>query len=90
MPIHDSAKKRVRQDKKRRARNKTRKSRVRTAVRHFEEALEEGDLDEADELLREAESEYDAAASKGVVPKERASRKIGRMKQRLHEAKQDE
>jgi small subunit ribosomal protein S20 len=90
MPTIDSAEKRMRQDEKKRERNKTRKSRVRTAARRFEEALEEGDLEEAEERLRAAESEYDRAVTKGVVPQNRASRKIGRLKKRLHEAKQEE
>ncbi len=90
MPTIDSAEKRMRQDEKKRERNKTRKSRVRTAARRFEKALEEGDLEEAEERLRIAESEYDRAVTKGVVPQNRASRKIGRLKKRFHEAKQEE
>lgn len=90
MPTIDSAEKRMRQDEKKRERNKTRKSRVRTAARRFKKALEEGDLEEAEERLRVAESEYDSAVTKGVVPQNRASRKIGRLKKRFHEAKQEE
>ena len=89
MPIHDSAKKRMRQDAKKRERNQERRSRIRTAARQFEQAIEEGDLEAARELLGKAESEWDRAASKGVVPKRRASRKIGRLKKMLSKAEQD-
>lgn len=73
----------MRQNEKRRKRNKKRKSEIRTAIRRFEEALEEGDVEEARERLRIAESKWDRAASKGVVPKNRASRKISRLKRRF-------
>lgn len=89
MPTIDSAEKRMRQSEKRREHNKTIKSRMRTAVRNFEQALEEGDLEDAEELLRTAESQLDRAATKGVIPKNRASRKVGRLKKRYHEATQE-
>ena len=90
MPTSDSAEKRVRQSEKRRERNKKRKSRIRTTRRRFEQALEEGDLEEARERLRDAEAAWDRAASRGVVPQNRASRKVGRMKRALSKAEQDE
>ena len=83
MPTSESAKKRARQNKKRRKRNKNTKSHVRTTLRRFEEAIEQEDVDLAKERLRKAESAWDRAASKGVVPKKRASRRVGRMKREL-------
>ncbi len=92
MPTTDSAEKRVRQNEKRRETNKERKSRLTTAERRFEEALEEGDLERAEECLRTVESEFDRAASKGVIPQSRASRKISRLSKRLdkHQNGKDE
>ncbi|MFB6372352.1 MAG: 30S ribosomal protein S20 [Bradymonadaceae bacterium] len=83
MPTIDSAEKRMRQNEKKRKRNKTRKARIRTLARRFEDAIEEGNLEEARNLIGETESAWDRAASKGVIPKSRASRKIGRLKKML-------
>jgi small subunit ribosomal protein S20 len=90
MPTIQSAEKRVRQEEKREERNKRVKSRLTTAVRRFKTALEEDDLERAEELMPVVESEYDKAASKNVIPQNRASRKIGRLKKRLHKHKNDE
>ncbi len=86
MPTHKSAEKRVRQNAKRKVRNKSIRSRLTTYTREFTDLLEEGDVDGAAEKIRKVEAEYDRAASKGVVPKKRASRKISRLKKRLHSA----
>lgn len=95
MPTIESAKKRKRQSEKRRKHNKKQRSKMRTAVKTFEEAIHDVeasdvDLDEVQELLRNAESQLDRAVSKGVIPKSRASRKVGRLKKRFHEFKQGE
>jgi small subunit ribosomal protein S20 len=86
VPTHESAKKRVRQNATRRQRNKAVRSRLTTFTRKFTEALDSGDLDAAAEAMREAEAQYDRAASKGVIPKKRASRKISRLRRRLSQA----
>lgn len=90
MPTIQSSEKRARQEEKREKRNKEVRSRLTTAVRRFNNALEEEDYDEADELVSVVESEYDRAASKGVIPQNRASRKIGRLKKRLHKQRNEE
>ena len=79
MPNHKSAEKRMRQNDKRRMRNKDTRSRVRTFVKKFETALASGELDQAAAALVKAESELKRAAAKGVIPNARASRKTGRM-----------
>ena len=89
MAIHESAKKRIRQNEKRRKGNKRHRSRARTAVGKFEDAVEEGNLDEAEELLKDAESALDKAVSKGVIPKNRASRKTSRLTKALNRARQE-
>ena len=83
MPTIDSAKKRMPKHDKKRKRNQKTRSSIRTKLRRFEEAVEAGDVEEARERLREAESAWDRAASKGVIPQRRASRKIGRLKKRF-------
>jgi small subunit ribosomal protein S20 len=78
-----SALKRVRQNKVRRERNRVVRSRTRTIERKFNEAVEAGDKAVAEETFKAAATALDRAASKGVIPKKRASRKIGRMAKRL-------
>lgn len=90
MPTHESAEKRMRQNAKRRMRNKNVRSRLTTYTRQFEEKLEAGDFDAAAEAMREVESVYDRAVSKGVIPQKRASRKISRLKKRLNAAQSGE
>ena len=74
-----SAEKRIRQNIIKSARNRAVRSRVRTFIAHFEKALASGDVAQAEERFRSAESEINRAASKGVIPRARASRKTGRM-----------
>ncbi|MGM0558285.1 MAG: 30S ribosomal protein S20 [Myxococcota bacterium] len=88
MPTSQSAKKRMRQSAKRHEHNKKYRTRLRTFVNKFQTAIENGDLDEAEALLPDVESAYDRAASKNVIPKDRAARKVGRLKSRLHQARQ--
>jgi small subunit ribosomal protein S20 len=85
MPTIDSSEKRMRQNEKRRDRNKHHRSKMRTAVSKLEDAIEEGDAEAAREHLPSAESALDRAVSKGVLPKNRASRKVSRLKKRVHE-----
>jgi small subunit ribosomal protein S20 len=74
-----SAEKRIRQTLKRTARNKARKSRVHTAIRKVEEAVEAGNKDAALTALRAAQPEMQRAAGKGVLKANAVSRKISRL-----------
>jgi small subunit ribosomal protein S20 len=74
-----SAEKRNRQAQKRRARNVAVRTSVKTAVKKVREAVARGDGEGAKKALVEATSTLDRAASKGVLPKNTASRKIGRL-----------
>jgi small subunit ribosomal protein S20 len=67
-----SQKKRNLTNEKRRQRNKTVKSSVRTTVRRFREAADSGSS-EAKELAHEATRALDKAASKGVIHKNQAA-----------------
>ncbi|OJU49274.1 MAG: 30S ribosomal protein S20 [Mesorhizobium sp. 61-13] len=78
-----SAKKATRKIARRAAVNKNRRSRVRSYVRQVEEALAAGDKDAAAAAFKHAEPELMRAATKGVVHKNTASRKVSRLAQRL-------
>lgn len=79
MPNHKSAIKRMRQNEKRRQRNRHYKSRVKNSIRAVHDAIEASQFEGIDETLRHAISEIAHASTKGVLPKKRASRKISRL-----------
>lgn len=70
-----SQEKRILTNERRRLRNQSVKSSLRTAVRHFREALDAGDRDKAAELLAATNRQLDKAASKGVIHKNQAANK---------------
>jgi small subunit ribosomal protein S20 len=76
--------KRIRTNEKRRQRNKSVKSSVRTAIRKFREAAEAGDNERAQELMRAASRALDKAASKGVLHKNQAANKKSSMARRAN------
>ncbi|MEU4572877.1 MULTISPECIES: 30S ribosomal protein S20 [Nonomuraea] len=65
--------KRNRQNEKARLRNKAVKSSLKTAVRKFREAAEQGDVEQAAALQRVAARQLDKAVSKGVIHKNQAA-----------------
>ena len=70
--------KRNRQNEKRRLRNKSVKSSLKTAIRKFNQAAAAGDSETATSLMRDASRRLDKAASKGVIHKNQAAnRKSG-------------
>ena len=77
------AKKRVRQTTRRTAVNKARRSRIRTYVRKVEEAIAAGDQGAAREALKAAQPEIMRGATKGVLHKNTASRKVSRLNHRI-------
>lgn len=78
-----SARKRIRQTEKRTARNRARKSRVRTFLRKVEQAISGGDKAAAQEALRVAQPELQRAAGKGVFHANTVSRKLSRLSARI-------
>jgi len=80
---HKSAAKRARQAEKRRVRNRDIKTRMRTLVKVFQQALATDGAEAAEKKLRIAERELRRAASKGVIPKQRASRSVSRLAKQL-------
>ena len=72
-----SAKKRARQSIKRRIRNKSVISNLKTHIKLFQSAVDTNS-DDKDQLLRKVISLYDKAASKGVIHKRNAARNISK------------
>ncbi len=79
-----SAIKRIEKTEKKTLRNKMVKSSVKTAIKKFEVAVNNGNLEEAKALLREVSAIIDRAAAKGVIHKNTASRKKSRLALRLN------
>ncbi|MDB5452602.1 MAG: ribosomal protein [Caulobacteraceae bacterium] len=77
------AKKAIRKIQRRTEVNKARRSRVRTYIRKFEEALEAGDAGVAKTAFVEAQSELMRAVGKGVVHKNTGARKVSRLAAQL-------
>lgn len=83
-----SAKKRMRQNAKRREHNRRYRSTARTYVRRSRELIAEGRLEEAEEAVRMAASTLDKAARKGIIHPNNAARRKSRIMAQLSEAKQ--
>ena len=75
--------KRNRQNEKRRLRNKSVKSSLKTAIRKFNEATETGDTEKATELMRDASRKLDKAVSKGVIHENQAANRKSAIAKRL-------
>lgn len=78
-----SAKKRIRQNEKRRMRNKVWRTRARTSVKEARTAIDSGDREAAENATRVAIEQLDKAASKGVIHNKNASRRKSRLMKRL-------
>jgi len=74
-----SAKKRILVNRTKAARNKSIKSRVKTAIKKVDAAMATNDKEAAMAAAIQAASEISKAASKGVYHKNTASRKISRL-----------
>jgi small subunit ribosomal protein S20 len=78
-----SAKKAARKIARRTAMNKIPRTRMRSFIRKVEEAIASGDKEAARAALREAQPQIMKAASKGIVHKNTASRKVSRLAHRV-------
>jgi small subunit ribosomal protein S20 len=78
-----SARKATRQIARRTIVNKSRRSRLRTAVVKIEEAIATGDRSRALAALNDAEPVIMRAAQKGIIHKNAASRKVSRLAHRV-------
>jgi small subunit ribosomal protein S20 len=86
MANNPGAKKAIRKIARRTEVNKARRSRVRTYLRKFDEAVAGGDASAAKTAFVEAQSELMRAVSKGVVHKNTGARKVARLAAQLKRA----
>ena len=82
-----SAKKRISTIERRNAENRFVRATLSTYVKKFRKMLEEGKVAEAEKFSTEVYAYIDSACSKGVIHKNAASRKIGRLASALYLAK---
>ncbi len=79
MANKESAKKRIRQNEKRRIRNRTVRTKTRTTIKQARIAIESGEKELAAEQVHLAIKQLDRAASKGVIHKKNAARRKKRL-----------
>jgi len=77
------AKKRARQNERRAAVNKMRRTRIRGQLRKVEEAIASGDKVAATAALRAAQPELMRGVSKGIMHKNTVARKMSRLSARV-------
>ena len=83
MANNPGAKKAIRKIERRTAVNKARRSRMRTFLRKVEEAIASGNQTAAVDALKAAEPEIHRAATKGIVHRNLAARKVSRLAKRV-------
>jgi small subunit ribosomal protein S20 len=82
-----SAKKRVRQNATRNTINRARKSQVKTKIKHFEEAIDSGNIEEAKKQFAVVVKKLDKTASTSTMHKKTAARKKSRLAKKLNALK---
>lgn len=83
MPNTATAKKALRQNIKRRARNSAKKSQIKIVTKTFKRTVESGDLTTAAEQLKAAYKALDKAAKTKVISKNKASRLKSKLTKKL-------
>ena len=78
-----SARKRVRQNERRRMRNRWRMKTLRDAIKSFDDAVIHSETDKAKEMYTLSAKLLDKTASKGVIHKNTAARRKSRLTARL-------
>ncbi len=87
MPNTESAKKRVRQNEKRRALNNWRKRRIKTQIKNFLNALQAKDVAAAETEYRKVQAVLDRIVCTGTIHRNTAARRKSRLSRRLRELK---
>lgn len=78
--------KRVRQAEKRRLRNQSMRTKIKTYITKLETALPSKDKEGINKILNETVKIISSAASKGIIHKNTASRKISRLTKKVNAA----
>lgn len=86
MPNNPAAEKRMRQEQRRRAFNRSTKSIVKTNITKARQAIAAPSIssEAAEEAVRKATSELDKAAKKGVIHRNNAARRKSRLMKQLN------
>ncbi len=79
-----SAIKRIKTTEKRTLRNKSTKSELKTLIRKFEGMIDAGSMDEAKGMIRVIDKKLKRAASKNVIHKNAASKKLSKLAKKLN------
>ena len=87
MATHKSALKRSKQSKEKRLRNRNIKSNLKTTMKAVSAAIEGKDPKKAQEVLSQVTPVINKAASKGVIHKKNAARKISRLARKVNALK---
>jgi len=82
-----SAKKRIRQNAKARDVNRARKSRVKTQIKHFDDAISDANIEKATQEFRLVAKKLDETASTSTMHKKTAARKKSRLAKKLNQLK---
>jgi small subunit ribosomal protein S20 len=86
MPVIKSAQKRVRQEAKRRARNKEFKNNVKQLTKRVENAIEAKDTKKLNDFLPKLQSMFDRAVKKNQIPANTVQRRMSRLTKLAKEA----
>lgn len=81
-----SAKKRIDVTRRKTELNKADKSKLKTNIKKFEAAISNGDIDEAQELLKVVDRHLKRAAHKNILHKNSAARKLSHLTRKLNNA----
>lgn len=84
MATHKSAEKAIRQTLKRRARNKSRISRIRSFIKKLELMISQKDKAGAQELLKTTQSEIMRGVTKSLMHKNTAARKVSKLSLKIN------
>ena len=87
MPSTNSAKKRLRQNIKRRTSNRSVRSNVRSQVRKVRQAVDAGDVEACESEFRLAVKKLDQAAAGGIIHNNAAARTKSRLSKAIKAAK---
>jgi small subunit ribosomal protein S20 len=86
MPQHKSAMRRVKRTQKEKMQNKIYRSKFKNLTKKIDRALEEGNVETANEMLPKAFSAIDRAAKIGTIHKNQAARRKSRLVKRIDRA----
>lgn len=89
MPIIESAKKRVRQNAKKKKVNDRWKEKLKNVIKEYEAAIEDGNVELAEEMLPDVYKIIDKTASHNIIHKNNAANKKSKMKRMLNKLKEE-